>query len=184
MKKYFHSISFAKLAISIIAIGALSSSAEAQLDVMISAGFSPAYREVLPEFERTTGIAVTTASAASQGTGSNNMRAQLRGGAQPDVVILAREGFDELVGDGRIVNGTDVDLARVPLGVAVRAGKPKPDLSNLESFKRALQDARLVVVASTSGIYLTREIFTRLGIADKIAVKVLDRSAEATSMVA
>lgn len=185
MKKSTHLIRFAKwLAISIIALGVFTTSAEAQLDVMISAGFSPAYREVLPEFERSTGISVTTSSAASQGTGSNNMRAQLRGGAQPDVVILAREGFDELVEDGRIVQGTEADLARVPLGVAVRAGKPKPDISNLGSFKRALQDARLVAVASTSGIYLTKEIFARLGVADKIAVKVLDRSAEATSMVA
>lgn len=158
--------------------------AEAQLDVMISAGFSPAYREVLPEFERTTGITVNTASAASQGTGSNTIAAQLRRGVQPDVVILAKEGFDELVAEGRIVKGTDVDLARVPLGAAVRAGTSKPDLSALDNFKRALLGARLIVVASSSGIYLTKEILPRLGIADKISIKVLERSAEATSMVA
>jgi molybdate transport system substrate-binding protein len=99
-------------------------------------------------------------------------------------VILAREGFDELAAEGRIVKGTDVDLARVPQGAAVRAGTSKPDLSTLESFRRALLDARLIVVASSSGIYLTKEIFPRLGIADKISIKVVDRSAEATAMVA
>jgi molybdate transport system substrate-binding protein len=108
----------------------------------------------------------------------------LKRGAHADVVILAKEGFNELVADGRIVVGTEVGLARVPLGAAVRAGAPKPDISTLEAFKRALMSARLVVVASTSGIYLTNEIFQRLGIADKVTVKLMSRSAEATSMVA
>ena len=49
--------------------------AAAEITVMISGGFSPAYRQLLPEFERTTGIAVATASAASQGTGSNTISA-------------------------------------------------------------------------------------------------------------
>jgi molybdate transport system substrate-binding protein len=68
------------LAIGIAVILACPRVAEAQLEVMISAGFSPAYRDVLPEFERTTGIIVTTASAASQVTGSNTIAAQLRRG--------------------------------------------------------------------------------------------------------
>jgi len=71
--------------------------ARAELDVMISGGFSLAYRQLLPAFERTTGIAVATASAASQGTGPNTMKAQLERGARADVVILSREGLSELV---------------------------------------------------------------------------------------
>jgi molybdate transport system substrate-binding protein len=172
------------LAISIAAMAASPTAAGAQLDVMISAGFSPAYREVLPEFQRTTGISVATASAASQGTGSNTIAAQLRRGVHADVVILAKEGLNELVAEGRIVNGTEVDLASVPLGAAVRAGSPKLDLSTVEAFKRAVLAAHQIVVASSSGIYLTTEIFPRLGIADKISVKVVGRSAEATAMVA
>src|ERR1043166_10060894 len=87
--------------------------AQAELNVMISGGFSPAYRDVLPAFERTTGICVATASAASQGTGSNTMKAQLERGTRADAVILSREGLSELTAAGRIVGGTDVDLARV-----------------------------------------------------------------------
>src|SRR6516164_6018008 len=103
--------------------------ASAQLNVMISGGFSGAYEQLLPEFERTSGIKVTTGSGASQGTGPQTIAAQLARGVPADVVILSREGLSELIAARRIVAGTDVDLARVALGVAVRAGTPKPDVS-------------------------------------------------------
>ena len=96
--------------------------ASAQLSVLISGGFSGAYEQLLPEFERTSGIKVTTGSGASQGAGPQTIAAQLARGVPANVVILSREGLSELIAAKRIVAGTDVDLARVPLGVAVRAG--------------------------------------------------------------
>jgi molybdate transport system substrate-binding protein len=163
----------------------LSSTARAELNVMISGGFSLAYRELLPAFERSTGIAVATASAASQGTGPNTMKAQLERGARADVVILSREGLSELMAAGRIVNGTDVSLARVPIGAAVGQGKPRPDVDTVDAFKRTLSDARSIAVpGSTSGIFLLNDVFPRLGLADKVSVKVGARGTEATAMVA
>jgi molybdate transport system substrate-binding protein len=160
-------------------------SARAELNVMISGGFSLAYREVLPEFERTTGIAVATASAASQGTGANTMKAQLERGVRADVVILSREGLSELMAAGRIVGGTDVNLARVPIGAAVRLGKPKPAIDTVDAFKRTLLNARSIAVpGSTSGIFLMNEVFPGLGIADKVSLKVGPRGSDATAMVA
>jgi molybdate transport system substrate-binding protein len=157
----------------------------AELNVMISGGFSLAYRGLLPEFERSTGIAVATASAASQGTGPNTMKAQLERGARADVVILSREGLSELIAAGRVVGGTDVDLARVPIGAAVRPGQPKPDVDTVDALKRTLLNARTIAVpGSTSGIFLMSDVFPRLGIADKISVKVGPRGTDATSMVA
>jgi molybdate transport system substrate-binding protein len=159
--------------------------ARAELNVMISGGFSLAYREVLPAFEKTTGISVTTASAASQGTGPNTMKAQLARGAHADVVILSREGLGELIAAGRIVAGTDVDLASVPIGAAVAVGKAKPDVASIDALKRTLLAARAVAVpGSTSGIFLMDDVFPRLGIADRISLKVGARGSDATSMVA
>lgn len=156
-----------------------------ELHVMISGGFTLAYRALLPEFERTTGIAVSTASAASQGTGPNTMKAQLESGARPDVVILSREGLSELIAAGRIEPGTDVSLARVPIGAAVRAGKPAPDLATVDAFKQAMVNARLIALpGSTSGIFLLNDVFPRLGIADKVSTKVGARGTDATAMVA
>jgi molybdate transport system substrate-binding protein len=159
--------------------------ARAELNVMISGGFSLAYRDVLPAFEQTTGISVTTASAASQGKGANTMKAQLERGARADVVILSREGLSELIAAGRIVAGTDVDLASVPIGAAVALVKPKPGIDTIESLKRTLLEARSVAVpGSTSGIFLMNDVFPRLGIADRLSLKIGPRGSDATSMVA
>jgi len=157
----------------------------AQLKVLISGGFSGAYEELVPEFERTSGFKVATGSGASQGTGPQTISAQLARGVPSDVVILSREGLGELIAAKRIVAGTDVDLAQVPVGVAVRAGAPKPDVSTVEAFKQVLLKAKTVVVpGSTSGIWLTTDLFPRLGIAEKINVQVKPRGTDAAAMVA
>ena len=157
----------------------------AQLKVIISGGFSGPYEQLLPEFERSSGVKVTTGSGASQGAGPQTIASQLAAGASFDVVILSREGLNDLVAARRIAAGTDADLAIVPLGVAVRAGAAKPDVSSVEAFKQTVTGARLVAVpGSTSGIFLVKELFPRLGIADKVNVKVSARGSGATAMVA
>ena len=159
--------------------------ASAQLNVLMSGGFSGAYEKLLPEFERTNGVKVTTGSGASQGTGPQTIAAQLARGTPADVVILSREGLGELIAAKKIAAGTDVDLARVPLGVAVRLGTPKPDVSTVEALKQVLLKAKTVAIpGSTSGIWLTTDLFPRLGIAEKINVKVTSRGTDATGMVA
>jgi molybdate transport system substrate-binding protein len=176
-------IAAAGLASLVLAL-AFPALALAQVKVIISGGFSPPYRSVLPEFERTTGIRVTTGSGASQGKGPETIAAQLGRGVPADVVIMSKEGLSDLMQHGKIVAGTNVDLAQVPVGVAVRAGAPKPDISTADTFKKTLLDARSIALpGSTSGIYLTTELFPRLGVpASK--VKVTARGAQATSMVA
>jgi molybdate transport system substrate-binding protein len=157
----------------------------AQLKVILSGGFSGAYEQLLPEFERTSGVKVTTGSGASQGTGPQTIASQLARGVPFDVVILSREGLTNLIAANRIVAGTDADLAQVPIGVAVRAGAAKPDVRTVEAFKRTVTSAKSVAVpGSTSGIFLRKEVFPRLGIADQVNVKVSARGSGATDMVA
>jgi len=159
--------------------------AMAQMKVLISGGFAGAYDKLLPEFQKTSGVGVTTGSGASQGKGPQTIGAQLGRGVPADVVILSREGLGELIAAGKIAAGTDVDLAQVPLGVGVRAGAAKPDVGTVEAFKQALLRAGLVVVPeSTSGIWLMAELFPRLGIAGRINVKAAPRGSDATRMVA
>jgi len=153
--------------------------------VLISGGFSGAYEQLLPEFERASGIKVTTRSGASQGVGPQTIAAQLNRGVPADVVILSREGLSELMAANRIVTGTDVDLARVPLGVAVRAGAAKPDVSTVEAFKKVMLTAKTAAVpGSTSGIWLRTDLFPRLGISERINVEAKSRGAQATELVA
>jgi molybdate transport system substrate-binding protein len=156
-----------------------------KLTVMISGGFSLAYKQILPEFERSTGMTVTTLSGASQGTGPKTIKSQLEQGVGVDVVILSKEGLGELIAAGRIAKGSEVELASTPLGAAVRQGSPKPDVSSVDALKRALLSARLVALpASTSGIFLKDEIFPKLAIADKVTSKLFARGIESTASLA
>lgn len=155
------------------------------MKVIISGGFSGPYEELVPQFERATGIKVETGSGSSQGSGPQTIAAQLARGVAADVVILSREGLTELIAAGRIAAGTDADLARTPIGVAVRAGAPKPAVRSVADFKQAALKARTVAVpSSTSGIFLIEEVFPRLGIAGKVNVKATPRGSGAAAMVA
>ena len=164
-------------AISLVLLFAVAAAAQApispaHLKVMTSGGFAAPLAEVLPEFEKVSGISVEVARGGSQGSGPDTIRAQLHRKVPADMVIMSREGLNDLIAEGMIVAHSDVDLASTPLGLSVRAGAPKPDISTLDVFRRTLLSARSVTFpASTSGIYLTRTVFPRLGIASEMAAK-------------
>jgi len=167
----------AAIAIALAIVPTISS---AQVKVIISGGFSPAFRQLLPEFERTSGVTVTTTSGGSIGAGPNTIGGQVRRGVPADVIILAREGLSELIAEKRIVAGSDVDLAQSRIGMIVRAGAPKPDISTVDAFKQAMIRAKSVAMStSTSGTYLTTRLFPQLGIADQMAGKISSSGAAA-----
>ena len=156
-----------------------------QLNVLISGGFAGAYERLLAEFQRMSGITVTTGSGASQGSGPQTIAVQLGRGLAADVVILSREGLNELIAAQMIVAGTDVDLAHVCPGVAVGAGTRKPEVSTVEGFKQILQSAKTVAIpGSTGGIWLSQDLFPRLGITERVNIKLTPRGTDATGMVA
>lgn len=157
----------------------------AQLEVLISGGFQGPYSQMLPSFEKMTGITVITKSGASQGSGPKTIKAQLVTGVTADVVILSREGLAELIAENKIVPNSDVDLAQAPLGLAVPTGNAKPDISSTKAFADALVKAKKIVVpGSTSGIYLSKELFPKLGISEQISVQITERGSQATAALA
>jgi molybdate transport system substrate-binding protein len=160
-----------RLMFAITLVFALPAWLPAQVVVLMSGGFSAANQELLPQFEKGTGITVTTLRGASQGDGPTTIGAQLRRGVPADVVILSREGLAELLAEGRVVIGSDVDLASVPLGVGVRAGTPRPDIGTADAFKQTLLRAKSIGIQSTSGIYLKTRVLPQLGIGDALADK-------------
>ena len=145
---------------------------QAQLNVITSGGFSAAFAQLQPEFEKDTGIKVTVTRGASQGSGADTIGAQLRRGGPADVVIMSREGLDDLIAEKRIVAGSDINLGQTPLGIAVRAGAPKPDIRTVEAFKQTMLRAKSVTFpGSTTGIYMVKKLFPQLGIASEMAPK-------------
>ena len=154
----------------ILALAASSEAAEVK--VMTSGAFTAPYLEVIPQFERATHNKVVTAYGASMGNAPDSIPSRLERGEPVDVVILAAPALDDLIKQGKVVPGSRVDLVRSSIGVAVRAGAPKPDISSVEALKRALLQAKSIAYsASASGVYLSQELFPRLGIADEIKAK-------------
>lgn len=169
-------------AFAVVAAVAFPGASIAQVRVILSGGFTAAYKEVIPQFEKTSGIKVITSNGASQGNGPNTIGAQLRRGVPADVVIMNKAGLVDLIAEGKIAAGTDVDLARTLLAVAVHSGAPKPDISTVDALKQALLSAKTVSVdASTSGIYLTTKGFPRLGIAREMESKTIKGGAAAVA---
>ena len=138
----------------------------AEIQVMASAAIKEAYLELAPEFERASGHKVVT-----QWVPTVDMLARLKGGETVDLVIMSAAGLEELTGAGRIAAGSRVDVAKSGIGVAVRAGAPKPDISSADAVKRALLAAKSVAYSTgPSGVYLAG-LFQRMGIADEVKPK-------------
>jgi molybdate transport system substrate-binding protein len=139
----------------------------AEVKVMLSAAFKEAYVELVPQFERSTGHKVVTIWEPTV-----EMMKRLKGGEVVDLVIIAADSLEELIKLGKIVPGSRVDLAKSVIGVAIRAGAPKPDIRTTEAFKRTLLAAKSIAYSTgPSGVYIT-ELFKRLGIADELKPKV------------
>ena len=140
--------------------------------VMTSGAFTAAFLEAAPAFEQTASTKVSTAFGASMGGAPDSIPSRLGRGEPADVVILAREALDDLVAKGRVVPGSQVDLVRSAIGMAVRAGAPKPDISSVDALTRTLLAAKSIAYsASASGVYLSTELFPRLGVAEAIKDK-------------
>lgn len=142
-----------------------------EIKVMTSAAFKEAYLELLPEFERATGHKVVTLWAPSV-----QMMGRLKGGEAVDLVILSAASLDELLRAGIITERTD--LAKSGVGVAVKAGAPRPDIGSADAIKRAVLAAKSIVHSTgPSGIYLAG-LFQRMGIADEIKHKIRQSQGE------
>jgi hypothetical protein len=113
-----------------------------------------------------------TARGASMGTTPSSIPSRLQRGEPVDVFIMVGDALECLMEQGKVAAGTRTDLARSSIGVAVRAGAPKPDIGSVDAFKRAMLDAKsLAYSSSASGVYLSTELFPRLGIADQVKGK-------------
>ena len=131
----------------------------AQITVLSSNGVREAVTELLPHFEKATGHRVQVVW-----DGSLNIRKRIGAGEVADLVLMPAEDVDALIASGGLTAGSRVDLARSIIGVAVRSGLAKPDVSTSEKFKSVLLAAKSIVISSgPSGVYLL-ELLEQQGI--------------------
>jgi molybdate transport system substrate-binding protein len=138
----------------------------AEIQVMSSAAIKAAYLELVPQFERASGHKVATRWIPGV-----DLLKRVKEGETSDLVIMQAKDIEELMAAGRIVEGSRVDLATSAVGVAVKAGAPRPDISSAAALKRALLAAKAISFSTgPSGVYML-ELFDKLGIAGEMKAK-------------
>jgi molybdate transport system substrate-binding protein len=144
----------------------------AEVRVMISGGLTAAFNALVPEFERQTGNKVLVAYGPSMGTTVNAIPVRLERGEPADVLIMMGYALGDLAKNGKVIPDSRVDLVKSRIGVAVRTGAPKPDISSADTLKRALLAAKSVAYSdSASGVYVSSEMFKKLGIENEMKDK-------------
>ena len=152
-------------------IGYMSQSAiGAEIKVLTTGAFKQVVVALVPEFEKATGHKVVV----DNGT-VGQLTKRVDGGEAFDVLVLSPKGIEDNVKKGKIVAGSNANLAKVGVGVMVKAGAPKPDISSVEAFKQTLLKARSVAYidpasGGSSGIYVAG-LLDKLGIANEIKPK-------------
>lgn len=147
--------------------GLSSTSNAAEIKMLASGASKEICAELIPEFEKASGHKVVQTWA-----GTVDIKKKMAAGEVFDVVIVAAPEVDAFIEEGKMSPGSRVDLLRSGVGVAVRAGAPRPDLSSGDSLKKALLSAKSIGHSTgPSGVYLTR-LFERMGIADQVKSKV------------
>jgi molybdate transport system substrate-binding protein len=151
----------------------LAGAAQAEeLRVMSSGGLTAGYQALLPAFEKATGNRVETVLGPSMGTAPDAIPVRLEHGEEADVLLMVGSALGDLVAKGKVDPGSRVDIANSRIAMAVKAGRPKPDISTVEGLKKALLAAKSIAYSdSASGVYIEREMYKKLGLEKELAPK-------------
>jgi molybdate transport system substrate-binding protein len=144
----------------------------AEVRVMISGGLTAAFDALAPEYERQTGNKLLVVYGPSMGTTANAIPVRLERGEPADVLIMVGYALADLARKGKVAPGSQIDLVKSTIGAAVKAGAPKPDISSADALKRTLLAAKTVAYSdSASGVYISTEMFKKLGIEEEMKGK-------------
>jgi molybdate transport system substrate-binding protein len=165
-----HFRAYALVFVSLLIVSGAASAAD--IKVMISAGFFSVYKELGPAFEKSTGHKLVTIRGPSVGDSPEAIPTRLARGEEADVVIMDGVGVDLLEQRDLARPGSRMPLAESFIGMVVRAGQPKPDISTMDALRNTLLAAKSIACSdSSSGTYLSTIGFKKLGVADEIAGK-------------
>jgi len=160
-------------AAALVATSAAASNVQAdELRVITSGGFTAAYKVLGPEFASKSGDTLDTALGPSMGKSPEAIPNRLDRGEPADAVIMVGYALDDLIRKGKVIPGSRVELADSRIGMVVREGAAKPDISTEEVLRQTLLHAKSIAYSdSASGVYIERELFKKLGIEDRVLPK-------------
>ncbi len=153
-----------------LSLAGLAQATAAEIKVLTAGAFKQVVLALALDFEKQTGNKVIV----NNGT-TGELKKRIESGESFDIVVISPAVVDELTAAGKVAAGSHVNLASVGIGVVVKEGAPKPDISSIEAFKRALLAAKSVAYidpasGGSSGIYIDKLLVT-LGVADQIRPK-------------
>lgn len=138
----------------------------AEIKVISTQATEEAYKELVAQFEKTTGHKVTTFYS-----GTLNVQKRLADGEPYDLIIMAGPAIDDQIKLGKAVAGSRVDFAQSGTGMAVKKGAPKPDISSVDAFRKKLLATKSIGYSTgPSGLYMIN-VFEKMGIADQVKGK-------------
>jgi molybdate transport system substrate-binding protein len=142
----------------------------AELKLLTAGAFKSTVVALIPEYEKMSSNKVSVENDTVGG-----LMKRIEAGESFDVVVMTPETVDQLMGKGKVISGSRTNLARVGVGVMVKAGANQPDISTVEAFKKAVLDAKSVsfidpASGGSSGIYIEK-LLERLGISDQVKPK-------------
>jgi molybdate transport system substrate-binding protein len=164
-----HIIRAALIAATLAGAGVCPASAS-DVKVLTAGAFKEVVMALAPDFEKQTGHKVTI----DNGT-VGELKARVDKGEAFDVLVVTPGAIDEFTAAGKVAPGTKTMLASVGVGVVVKDGAPKPDISSVEAFKKALLAAKTVAYidpasGGSSGIYFDK-LLEKMGIAAEVRAK-------------
>src|SRR5215212_784641 len=138
-----------------------------EIKVLSTLALMKAMRELVSRHEQLTGTIVTADFAPT-----NALLNRIRSGEAADIAILTAEAIDQLTGEGVLAPGSRVDLALSAVGLAVRAGAPRPEIGSVVTLKSALLEAESIAYSKigASGVFFA-DLIQRLGIAKEVNAK-------------
>jgi molybdate transport system substrate-binding protein len=149
----------------------VGSAVAAEIKAFMTIGMQSALDDLVPAFEKVSGHKIVPSFATAA-----VLNKRLQGGEAADLLISVRGGIDNLIKEGKVLVGSDATLARSGVGIAVRKGAVKPDISTPDALKRALLAAKAVshsdpAVGGASGVHFAK-VLERLGIAEEMKVRI------------
>jgi molybdate transport system substrate-binding protein len=124
-----------------------------------------AYTALVPEFEKRTGHHVISEWGPSMGTTKDAVPRRLARNEDIDVVIMVGYALDKLAAEGRAIPDSKIPLAQSGIGIVIKEGAPRPDVSTVDALRETLLAAKSVAYSdSASGVYIEREMFDKMGI--------------------
>jgi len=139
----------------------------AEIKVIASNAVKESFLELIPRFEKISGHTVNTLWG-----GTVAITKQVDSGEVVDIVVIPASGIDGLINRGKLAAGSRVDFVKSNIGVAIRPGAPRPDISSGETLKKSLLSAKIIVLSFGPSSFYLLDMFKKMGVADELKPKI------------